>query len=264
MNNFVIYIQLEAVKGKELLPVNQDLLSSCCCPKLSSPQGFTDHCSQALHVTSLQTTQSREDGQCDSRTNLALIRAWQCTWQSFTRTTWINCSHSENEPGWPHLGDDKTPSSRQRDKKNHHTEGGDSFFRERWPLQPMMKLILSFGQQRWSQFNGALGNRQEQQGWISAVSFSPCSLSGLNPPLSAPCRNRACINQSVFLFYPMLPMGFSPSGAHLSSPALVAISFHTLTSVCSFLNVSFPLEIHSSWAGMLGGGGLGLLAWIER
>lgn len=153
----------------------------------------------------------------------------------------------------PIWGNDKTPSSRQRDKKNHHTEGGDSFFRERWPLQPMMKLILSFGQQRWSQFNGALGNRQEQQGWISAVSFSPCSLSGLNPPLSAPCRNRACINQSVFLFYSMLPMGFSPSGAHLSSPALVAISFHTLTSVCSFLNVSFPLEIHSSWAGMLGG-----------
>lgn len=114
----------------------------------------------------------------------------------------------------------------------------NSLFRQNQPLKPMMKLILSFGQQKWSQFNRSPGDGQELQRWIEAEGFSWCSPDGLNPPLSTLCRNTACIHQSVILFAPMLPMGsfLQQAPACLRQQSLIA---PLLLFAVSFLAVSF-------------------------
>lgn len=132
----------------------------------------------------------------------------------------------------------------------------------------MMELILSCGQQKWSSFNRSSGDRQELQGWMSAVGFLWCSPDRLNPSLSTLCRNTVSIHQSVILLAPKLPMGFFLQAVPSCPPQPQAAIPHPpplLLFAVSFLDISFA-PLNSQWdshAGSLGGR-LGLLAWLER
>lgn len=97
------------------------------------------------------------------------------------------------------------PSSLSKDAKSC---GPSSLLRPSRPLKPMAVLhdevyFILGGKQ--SQFYTSPGAWQELQGWIYAVGCLCCPPSGLNPPLSTPDRNTACIHQPVALLTLVLP-----------------------------------------------------------